>query len=412
MDNREIVYLTIYVFIGICSAYIVNDKQFDVGWVVLFPIWYFLLVMVIQLIDKFVIMKGNDTTSVFYGSLFGTVVCFSIYSFADLTVIIYNYYNIIMWLILIALSIILILSLIIWNLLHFAKSYENIIITRKVCITLYTIFVIAGAICLYIVPISYIIKTFNRPIDHHFVSCLMVFVPILLRPDILFAILEPYFTMRAKIHLTNLRIGNYALFLRCFKYDNNIEYDETLYRISEALPKSYKVLQIGNPQKIFKGSEICETFYLPTIDWQKWVSHYINESQFVFIIVNNSNGVLWEILNHDNLHEKFILYFPNNMNIDILFNNGIMKDAINSGNTIANILYINKREIKDNCFCFIKNNHLYTDNDIFSAIQKYFTIHTSLSCRNLVISNCNNYIGKEPKLLKGPFLSFLPLGPL
>lgn len=57
MNNRQIFYLAIYVFIGVCSAYIANDKQLDVAWVVSFPIWYFLLIMVIQLFDVIMIKK-------------------------------------------------------------------------------------------------------------------------------------------------------------------------------------------------------------------------------------------------------------------------------------------------------------------------------------------------------------------
>ena len=60
MNNRQIFYLAIYVFIGVCSAYIANDKQLDVAWVVSFPIWYFLLIMVIQLFDVIMIKKDTN----------------------------------------------------------------------------------------------------------------------------------------------------------------------------------------------------------------------------------------------------------------------------------------------------------------------------------------------------------------
>ncbi len=410
MNNRQIFYLAIYVFIGVCSAYIANDKQLDVAWVVSFPIWYFLLIMVIQLFDVIMIKKD---TNIFWGSFLGAAMCFCLYSYADLIVIIYHNYVTIMYIILVMLAVISIFSIIIWNLLQFAKTYENIINIRKICIALYTISIIIGINCLYIAPICYIIKVCNdnKPVEFHFISCLMVFLPFLLAPRaLLSSITEPYFSIRKKIHLTNHDLGNYALFLRCFKYDNSIEYEDTLYRISIALPEPFKILQIGNPQKIFKGFEFCETFYLPTIDWQKWVSYYINKTQFIFVVVNDSNGVLWEILNHDNQCEKFIFYFPQSTNIDSLFNNDIFKDSINLNRTIANILNKNRRVIKDNCYCFIKDNHLYNDNDIFRAIQKYFIVHKSLPYREWVINNCNNYVGRQPKPLK--ITSFLPLGPL
>lgn len=60
MNNRQIFYLAIYVFIGVCSVYIANNKQLDVAWVVSFPIWYFLLIMVIQLFDVIMIKKDTN----------------------------------------------------------------------------------------------------------------------------------------------------------------------------------------------------------------------------------------------------------------------------------------------------------------------------------------------------------------
>ena len=89
----------------------------------------------------------------------------------------------------------------------------------------------------------------------------MVFLPFLLSPRaLLSSITEPYFSIRKKIHLTNHDLGNYALFLRCFKYDNSIEYEDTLYRISIALPEPFKILQIGNPQKYLKDLSFVRHF--------------------------------------------------------------------------------------------------------------------------------------------------------
>ena len=100
----------------------------------------------------------------------------------------------------------------------------------------------------------------------------------------------------------------YLLFLRCFTFDDDMLYDDILYRISLSIGNYYKILQVGNPQNVIKGNDSCITLYLPSIEWQKEVSHYVDSSSIIFLVINNTNGVLWEMLNHHQHINKFIFY--------------------------------------------------------------------------------------------------------
>lgn len=85
----------------------------------------------------------------------------------------------------------------------------------------------------------------------------------------------------------------YILFLRCFKFDSVNLYTNVLTDLSAIFKKEYNVLQIGNPRNILKGYSMCDTFYLPSTNWQPVVRDYIINADIVFLVLDQTNGILW-----------------------------------------------------------------------------------------------------------------------
>lgn len=92
----------------------------------------------------------------------------------------------------------------------------------------------------------------------------------------------------------------YILFLRSFGIDPNIE-NIILSFISEG--DETKILKIANPLENTKNS-----FYIPSEKWKKHVSYYISRAEKVICVIDNTEGVRWEIVNHLEYADKFWYY--------------------------------------------------------------------------------------------------------
>lgn len=92
----------------------------------------------------------------------------------------------------------------------------------------------------------------------------------------------------------------YTLFLRSFGIDPNIE-DAIICSIPKC--NETQILKIGNPRKHEKNN-----FYVPSDNWKKHVSYYISRAEKVICVIDNTDGVRWEIMNHLEYAYKYWYY--------------------------------------------------------------------------------------------------------
>ncbi len=95
----------------------------------------------------------------------------------------------------------------------------------------------------------------------------------------------------------------YTLFLRAFKDDEKIKIDRILSKYFKNL------IEIGDPNSheanmSFNG----KTFYLPSGKWKEELQYYITRASYVFCNISNTDGVKWEMENHEYVYTKFIFY--------------------------------------------------------------------------------------------------------
>ena len=101
----------------------------------------------------------------------------------------------------------------------------------------------------------------------------------------------------------------YLLYLRSFQFDKN-EIEVAKYLKVTGLP----VMKIGNPNTFFpKGAG--DVFYLPTVNWKKQLNYYIDRAKYIFSVVDMTEGVLWEIFEHQEQTDKFIYYISNSKHL-------------------------------------------------------------------------------------------------
>ena len=108
------------------------------------------------------------------------------------------------------------------------------------------------------------------------------------------------------------RKQEYVLFLRSFSFDKSGS-ESLLSNVSSAVYNATKmpVLRIGNPNSFFFTISEIDTFYLPTVNWKKRLNELINRATYVFTVVDETPGVLWEMYEHQNCSYKFVYYVSN-----------------------------------------------------------------------------------------------------
>lgn len=131
---------------------------------------------------------------------------------------------------------------------------------------------------------------------------------------------ELYHSWRKLFIFSNYYKPFYILYLRRFSIDNTSVDEKCL----DALSKNnlgLDVMKIGNPKKLFQSSYDYSCVYLPTKDWQKHLSKYIQCAKVVFAQVDISDGVLWELFENTKYADKYIYNVPIVKDIPNILNN-------------------------------------------------------------------------------------------
>lgn len=126
---------------------------------------------------------------------------------------------------------------------------------------------------------------------------------------LIFFVLPSFFE---SIHLLGYELDNNVVVLRSFAYDDDDKYKDALAKVKKACNRmKLNVLYIGNPNKLFNRIYDCKCYFLPTTNWQNEVSILISKAKLTFCYLGVSEGILWELMNHNDKWDSFIFYLSN-----------------------------------------------------------------------------------------------------
>ena len=102
---------------------------------------------------------------------------------------------------------------------------------------------------------------------------------------------------------------SFYLYLRSFQYDEKEDYLKTL------LPGGEKqIMKIGNPSnslfsKILSNRMVNhDILFLPSSNWQKHLDYYIHKAYSVISVIDDTQGVIWEMFHHSEYYNKIVFY--------------------------------------------------------------------------------------------------------
>lgn len=163
----------------------------------------------------------------------------------------------------------------------------------------------------------------------------------------------------------------YNLYLRNFVYDRESSKNNCIELIREVSNRD--VLRIGNPNTLFSLDPNCATFYLPKTNWQEEVSKLIYKAGMCFIVLDVSDGVMWEACYHLPDKNKFIYHISDAKKIDQICVKLKNHTTVNNVQEFAKYINLIKDNIPANnisCYTFvIRDNAIYCSHDIKSIIR-------------------------------------------
>ena len=98
---------------------------------------------------------------------------------------------------------------------------------------------------------------------------------------------------------------DYILFLRSFQYDERAH--EIISILNEV--GGNNIIKIGNPNSIF-SKDLSDVLYLPTLHWKRSLNYYISRARHICIVIDYTQGVVWEMFNHLDVINKSLYIVP------------------------------------------------------------------------------------------------------
>ena len=282
------------------------------------------------------------------------------------------------------------LSHVLWKYLFIKNMFGWTIYLRIIILIIGTALLIIYLICYYFFIIE--IGCVKPKSLHDFARLFCAFFFILILTDFLMSLWKNvhYSFVRKKVESKK-----YILFLRCFKFDSVNLYTNVLTDLSAIFKKEYNVLQIGNPRNILKGYSMCDTFYLPSTNWQPVVRDYIINADIVFLVLDQTNGILWEMLQHTEHSKKYVYYIPMNTNLAKLISNELFLDEYKNGNPIATLIKVWQNELTEGSFFYFYDGTLHLFSDIFSLVIEYAQLY-NLHSKETIRSKCIKFKNEPP----------------
>lgn len=116
---------------------------------------------------------------------------------------------------------------------------------------------------------------------------------------------EIYMGSRRLFLFKNYYKPYYFLFLRRFVKDDQPRVKKCLDDLAQN-KAGYDVMRIGAPNTLFSSSNLYDTVYLTSTDWQACLRRYIRCAKLVFCVIDMSEGVLWEMIENTEYLDKYI----------------------------------------------------------------------------------------------------------
>lgn len=283
------------------------------------------------------------------------------------------------------------MAVVIWRLLLAAKLFKVVIFLRIIilCMLLTILISYAGHCVVLIKNIDNLFANGETvSLSGSAIFTIMAIISILL------------FSISMFKHIFFNKYNNeFVLFLRCFKFDNSTQHDEVVHFLTQIFKDCYNILQVGNPKKILTGHYEYDTLYLPDTNWQDIVKSYISRATVILLVIDNTNGVLWEMLKHCNYRDKYIYYLPFGTDIDKVFSAQEFQLECKIGNPIAGLFLLNQKLLKGGQYFFFHNEKIVYSDIVFDIIEKYVSIY-HLNHQNEIIDRCTQYLREPPIYIK------------
>ena len=172
------------------------------------------------------------------------------------------------------------------------------------------------------------------------------------------------------------------LYLRSFNSDKDKhqkQIEETLVKVCSNL--NLRICKIANPIRF--NSNVRE-FCLPVSNWKNELNFYIARAKYIFCIIDITEGVLWEMFEHQEFINKYIYCIRNKNTLQEILTNKIFRKFDNSKlmislQTISNLNYNGTIFLRfDSSKCFYSLNLKailtnYKDNPKISSFTVDYT---------------------------------------
>lgn len=180
------------------------------------------------------------------------------------------------------------------------KSFNGIILTRKLLIVSLVIMAV-----LFILPGLYSIIDSQDWSGHHYTVDENIVGLLGSAGWVLLVGIEIYKSMRRVYLFSNYYKPYYFLFLRRFIKDDQPQVKKCLDALIHNRA-GYDVMKIGDPQTLFSHSNLYDTVYLTSTDWQTHLRKHIGCAKLVFSVIDTSEGVIWEMIENTDYLDKYI----------------------------------------------------------------------------------------------------------
>jgi len=101
------------------------------------------------------------------------------------------------------------------------------------------------------------------------------------------------------------------LYLRSFSEDENLYNQNELDIINCFAEKErYKLVKVGNPKLLLTKATYI-VYYLPTTNWKRHLDKLIKNSEYIYVSLSKTEGLIWEVVSHKEYWHKYIFSLPN-----------------------------------------------------------------------------------------------------
>lgn len=189
---------------------------------------------------------------------------------------------------------------------------------------------------------------------------------------------------------------SYYLYLRSFQFDKKAD------SLLKTLPSDGKqIMKIGNPSsRLFPNLRSNSTIYhdvmfLPSSNWKKHLDYYIYKAFSVISVVDDTQGVVWEMFHHSEYYHKIVFYVDSSEKLCNLERMIAESEEFKSSPLLFYcISHLNKLELRAPFVFWIKGKRCYYDN----ANMVTSLLSTKLDCESKYYFNIDVILGNTTVL--------------